>query len=369
MALPQNSEQDSGDNSSTNQGSGTGHGQESPKGFFSADALEVSGGLILLVVGAAFHYAGGWFHIVGFFCDFLVVCCGLTVFTHHVEKEKFELFGLRYWVALMVAFIIFASLAVYVVRKETSLAPPTNTDDSKPATVQWDTNALNDEIAGVIAKSIANLNKTESATNFSDLRFDGYSANMIIRLVKPVDGRDNYLFDFGQNWEKNRISLYIDTEQNLCFRVIDEDSQPMVIKAKSALETFNFGNLCFLTCEYGTTNNFSFVRLFVNGTQVAEKHQDSPIIFSIPLSEMLFVLGSDLSKENGGVFDLRDYFAYSKTLNSRAEIYLLNYADSRARAKIKNYVSFSGSNWFECIGGRGTLYNTNMETVPKSKIE
>ncbi|HEY5044168.1 MAG TPA: hypothetical protein VIK53_19530 [Verrucomicrobiae bacterium] len=118
MSLPPNSEQGSGDNSSANQSTGTGHHKKVKAGIFSADALEISGGLIFLVFGGGFHIAGGWFHIAGFMCDFLVVCCGLTIITHHVET--FKLFGFCYWLSLGVAFIIFASLAFYVVSKESA---------------------------------------------------------------------------------------------------------------------------------------------------------------------------------------------------------------------------------------------------------
>jgi len=139
MALPpKKSKQDGRDNSAPNQGSGTSHGPNTPRGFFSADALDVSGGLIFLVVGGGFHYAGGWFHIIGFLFDFLVVCCGLTVITHHVDEQIFKRFGLRYWLSLIVAFIIFASLAGYVVWKENDHPLPTNPAGSKPVkTAIW----------------------------------------------------------------------------------------------------------------------------------------------------------------------------------------------------------------------------------------
>ena len=130
MALSPNNEQDNGDNSFSNQGSGTGHNKKVKAGIFSADALEISGGLIFLVIGGGFHIAGGWLHIAGFICDFLVVCCGLTIITHHVET--FKLFGFHYWLSLGVTFIIFASLAFYVVGKEKTELTPTNAIEPKP---------------------------------------------------------------------------------------------------------------------------------------------------------------------------------------------------------------------------------------------
>src|ERR1035437_6894018 len=139
MASPQNSEQNSGDESSSDQGSSTGHRQNA-KDIFSVDALDVGGGLIFLVFSGAFHLAGGGFHIVGFLFDFLVVLCGLTIITHHVDKQKFKLFGVRYWFALIVAFIIFASLSVHVVMKESGHPLLTNAAGSKPVESQLQPN-------------------------------------------------------------------------------------------------------------------------------------------------------------------------------------------------------------------------------------
>jgi hypothetical protein len=232
-----------------------------------------------------------------------------------------------------------------------------------------------EEIKGVVSKSIANLKETENTTNLFEAKLPGISFNMLIRLRKPIEGRDNYVFDFGENWGKNRISLYIDSEQSLCFRVIDQDSQPIVIKVKPALETFNFDSLCYLLCEYGSTNNFSFVRMDINGRRAVEKHQATPIIVSAPISAMLFVMGSDLSKRDGGVFDVEEFFCYATTFDRTAEIGALNYLNERAKISHK-YLSYAGSNWLErpLINAPpdrvGDLQNSDTNnTAPRLKIE
>jgi hypothetical protein len=133
MGLPENGKQNGGDDGRADQGSRTSHRQNA-KGIFSVDALDVGGGLVFLVFSGVFHVAGGWFHIVGFLFDFLVVLCGLTIITHHVDKQYFKLFGFRYWLALIVTFGIFSALAVHVVLKENASPFPPTVAESKPVT-------------------------------------------------------------------------------------------------------------------------------------------------------------------------------------------------------------------------------------------
>jgi hypothetical protein len=122
-SLTQKSKQDSGNYAPAYQGSGTNCPPNIPSGLFSPDALEAAGGLVFLVVGGAFHYAGGWFHCAGFTFDFLAVCCGLTIVTHHADEKTFKLFGFRYWLSLLVCLFLFVLLAVHVAVKENSRQP------------------------------------------------------------------------------------------------------------------------------------------------------------------------------------------------------------------------------------------------------
>jgi hypothetical protein len=129
MGSPENSKQDGGNKGSINQDSGNHHDQNPSTGFFSSDILEIGAAFILFVFSGVFHVAGGWFHIIGFICDFLIIWCGLTIISHHAGERTFKLFGLRYWVSLGVAFSIIAVLIVFVVGKE-------ETESKSPFTVQ-----------------------------------------------------------------------------------------------------------------------------------------------------------------------------------------------------------------------------------------
>jgi hypothetical protein len=212
MSLPPNSEQDSGDNSSSNQSSGTGHHKKVKAGIFSTDALEISGGLIFLVIGGGFHIAGGWFHIAGFMCDFLVVCCGLTIITHHVET--FKLFGFRYWISLGVTFIIFSSLAFYVVRKEKIEPPSASAANTKPVEAVK-SSATNAPPFSVIGKSSLGTPPLWGFDEFGLIRLYDPILITFVNLQDYPITFDSYSIDgetngtwFGINYEPRRNQAF-----------------------------------------------------------------------------------------------------------------------------------------------------------------
>ena len=151
-------------------------------------------------------------------------------------------------------------------------------------------------------KSIATIEQNAAETNLLDISLPGVSVLYVLRLGKPIAGRNNFIFDSGEGTDKNRFSVFLDAEENLCCRVLDRDSKQFTVKTSPALDTFDIGNLIFLACEYGSTDRFSFVRIIINGKQVAEMHQDTPIIISKPLTSYGWFLGADLNGTNGGVF-------------------------------------------------------------------
>lgn len=211
--------------------------------------------------------------------------------------------------------------------------------ESKPTKMQLDTNA----IASIVATTIANLKKQKQTTNYLETRFPGFAAIDLICLHQPISGRDNYIFDVGENLKRNRISLFVDTKQNLCFRVIDQEAQAIMVKVKPALETFTFGETFCVMCEFGSTNNFSFLRVIINGNRVAETNQKNSIVVSTPINGMEKRLGTDISGQNGCVFRSQDFVIYSLTLNREVEMFWLEYMNVKITLP-QFYVDFNGSN-------------------------
>ena len=231
---------------------------------------------------------------------------------------------------------------------------------SKPTTI---TGQDKEEIAEAVKVTLANLGQNKNGTNFFDLRRPGFSILMILKLGNPIRGRDNFIFDCGQNTESNRISIFLDSNTNLCFRVIDRESKPLMVKVRPALDTFQLGSLFYFFCEYGSIQDFSSVRVVINGNEVAEINQTAPIIMSYPVINGIMVLGSDLNHQNGGVFASDIIAVFHETVDNPNAIKLLHYFGTNIDINERK-VSFFGSQWLQKSFGGHSLDNPFTNNQP-----
>jgi hypothetical protein len=153
-----------------------------------------------------------------------------------------------------------------------------------------------------IQKRVSELKREGMNTNFPGDGLPGFSSHYLLRLGKPVTGQNSFIFDAGENTERNRFSIFIDSDENLCCRVIDKDSKPIEVKVAPGLDTFLFGNVMYLVCEYGSTDDFSCVRIIINGRQVAETNQTVPILISQPVISYGTFIGANMNGTNGAIF-------------------------------------------------------------------
>jgi hypothetical protein len=207
---------------------------------------------------------------------------------------------------------------------------------------EMDKTNLYEEVNRAIKQSLNDLNKQANDALFEE-RFPGVSCGMLIRIASVVPGRDNYIFDCGESLKENRFSAYIDGETNLCFRIINQMGAPVEIKVKPGLETFLCDAAFYLRCEYGYTDDFSFIRIVINGSQKAEQKQTPPIPIPKQIKKYHSNIGFDLSKQNGGVFIAGDFNVYSRTLNYADEGAWLAYMNEQIK-KERSFISFNGSN-------------------------
>ena len=219
------------------------------------------------------------------------------------------------------------------------------------------------EIAEAVKLTLANLDQNKNNTNFFDLRRPGFSILMVLKLGNPIHGRDNFIFDCGQNVESNRISIFLDSNTNLCFSVTDREAKPLVIKVRPALDTFQLGSLFYFLCEYGSVQDFSSVRMVINGMEVAEINQTTPIIMSYPVIVGTMVLSSNLNHQNGGVFGADTIAVFHETVDNANAKKLVHYFGTNIDINERK-VSFFGSQWLQKSFGRNSLDNPFTNSQP-----
>ena len=196
----------------------------------------------------------------------------------------------------------------------------------------------------------AMLRQNPQNTNFLDKALPGISVHLILRLGKPIKGRDNFIFDCGEKANRNRFSVFMDPEFNLCCRAIDKDSKVTEVKVGQALDTFDVNNLIYVICEYGSSDTFSFVRILINGRQVAEKHQDFPIAINPSINGASSTLAADLDGRNQGVFLSLLLLAQPKTITTDQMASLLKTFNEFIQSKNEMGVYFDGHGYYSATG-------------------
>jgi hypothetical protein len=187
-----------------------------------------------------------------------------------------------------------------------------------------------------------------TAANSTDANYPGFSVHCLLRLNRPVKGRDNFLFDAGQGLDHARFLCYVDSQENLCLKGIDNDTSSLTIKVPPGLATFRFGLWSYLVCEFGSTNGFSFLHLVIDGREVASKQQPHELIIGPDRCD--FVLGADLDRKNGGVFDMISTTIYSRTTTAANRAEIIKTMDQRLSEK-SDFVSFLGNQFLESRSG------------------
>jgi hypothetical protein len=121
--------------------------------------------------------------------------------------------------------------------------------------------------------------------------FPGFTITVLVSIEELKQKRRKYIFDIGNDPNRNRISLYLDFNNNLVYSIIDNDGVPHTIKVPQKIYTFEFNTFYFLHCEYGDSKDFNFMRFSINNN-----HFD-PLKFRNKLE-----IPDNLQNNNGTIF-------------------------------------------------------------------
>lgn len=77
----------------------------------------------------------------------------------------------------------------------------------------------------------------------------GLSFHMALTLLPGEKEKELFILDVGIEEQKDRLSIYLDTRQELCFRLIDSSGHLNIIRAGSHDCAFNFGRPTYLTFQ------------------------------------------------------------------------------------------------------------------------
>ncbi|MFT4578570.1 MAG: hypothetical protein ACI9UO_001393 [Nitrospinales bacterium] len=120
----------------------------------------------------------------------------------------------------------------------------------------------------------------------------GLSIHIVITL-HPIEGeKELYILDVGVEENKDRLSIYLDGRQELCFRLIDKFGQAQTVRAGSHDCAFNFGTASYLAFDMAFHKEEVLLQIDMGGWSMVKIIPSERI--GLKPENTFYVLGSDV---------------------------------------------------------------------------
>lgn len=147
----------------------------------------------------------------------------------------------------------------------------------------------------------------------SEASFPGSSITIVLKINEQKEKSRKYIFDLAEKENRNRISLFLDANNIMVFELIDRYGE--IYNIKIAKNNFFFSEYNFLYCEYGTTEELSFLRVFIENKLIEQIKFKFKIDLPRELQQRLTIM-SDWKGENNANLSIAYYAIIKGTLGS-----------------------------------------------------
>jgi hypothetical protein len=156
----------------------------------------------------------------------------------------------------------------------------------------------NDELIEAIRKIVSSASPAQQDP--ADHGLPGFSLTALFTFHYQNHKRDKYIFDMGDALDRNRVSLHLDVKGNLIYRIIDGDRVSHIVMISPSLMTFQMETKYLVSCDYGLSPTYSFMRLFINGKEVGrmEKRDLLKLAFKGPGTTKPLIMMADMNGQN-----------------------------------------------------------------------
>lgn len=155
-------------------------------------------------------------------------------------------------------------------------------------------------------------------------KMEGVSIWMVVKPDEVSRGGRKFIIDIGQV-EKSRLSIYLDEKNDLCFRIIDDYGEVHTAKLPRKKYVY-LDRFSLLTFEYGRSDQYSYVKIILDGKYEAKNAYDYKLDLSIDTSKWKDLkMGADLTGIDSGKFSISEFMLYHVTLNKDEKDKLYGY--------------------------------------------
>jgi hypothetical protein len=176
----------------------------------------------------------------------------------------------------------------------------------------------------------------------------GISIHMALSLLPDEQEKELYILDLGTDPGRNRLSIYVDTRQDLTFRAIDSNGHRTFVRAGSADCAYHPGVLGYFVFEAGILSEEILLTVEAGGwsTVVILRNRD----IKLNSTSMPFVLGSDLKGVSETHMTLTEHLVYERCLKDDERRQLRGYFENKIRQGYKSCVYFKGRQFLTSAG-------------------
>jgi hypothetical protein len=142
-----------------------------------------------------------------------------------------------------------------------------------------------------------NINHTQEVRTLTPLQVERswcispeFNAEFLLTLQKKNELRNKYIFDLGPLENGNRISIYFDKEDLLCYRIIDSIGKAYIMRFSHDL----FDKEYQLNFKFAKSDSKSYMEFYINGKLIANQLFNYRIpYFSYPNNQVF--IGSNIN--------------------------------------------------------------------------
>ncbi|NOU45460.1 MAG: DUF4263 domain-containing protein [Bacteroidales bacterium] len=183
--------------------------------------------------------------------------------------------------------------------------------------------------------------------------FPGCSIHYLLKIFR-LRNSQNFIFDLGNDLTRNRISAYIDKNDYLTYRIIDNNGDKQYLRIKEKSFGFEYGQPCYICFDFGIGSDNSLINLEINGKYFKDIVLDSmDFDFSFIIDQenkdgyLNMTLGSDISSNELSNFYQGELVMYGRTFKFQEKTEIRNYF--LFNDKERNYFPMVGKTQARCV--------------------
>ncbi|MCH8174692.1 MAG: DUF4263 domain-containing protein [Proteobacteria bacterium] len=92
-----------------------------------------------------------------------------------------------------------------------------------------------------------------------------------LRPYLGENAKKKYFYDCGAHLDKERVSVYVDEQGLLCFRLIDSNSNTHLLEIDRDLSEKCYKQMSYLAFEFGTTDKLALIQVLLDGQVIARR--------------------------------------------------------------------------------------------------